>query len=420
MSASIFLLLPLTTFYLSVSEIGLFALMSLLSQVMMAPLNTGANLIINAYYFSLTESKKRELFSHLYLIEIGLKILSFILVLFLGDVLLKVLVEDYNEELIIIFYLLTSSIIFSCTKPLLDHFFTVRKESTWYVYFNVADIVILILCTFACLHIFELGLKGYALAILLSAALMFIINVKIISRYTNLMLKKRWLVLIYLKGIRLFYANLFENIVNFYDSFIVQKTLSLQDLGLYSHGKQYAVKLGMLDKAFFQSYSVSYLKMLNEEAELKVFKVSLFWYGFLLLLGVGLVVLSDNVIALLTHDKLTASAEYLCIFYISVFFRSNQMPYNLMLLHKKKTEVFVSLAVLSNLIGASILTLGVFFFGLGIHFVVLCFVLNSVLKNIAIKGYAFYLYRAVDESEVVFWVALASYVLVLKNLGGYL
>jgi O-antigen/teichoic acid export membrane protein len=232
-------------------------------------------------------------------------------------------------------------------------------------------------------------------------------------RYTTFKYKKRWRTIIYLKGIRLFYANVVESFLNFYDSYIVQKILSLGDLGLYSHAKQYTMKLGVLDKAFFQSYSVGYFKMLKGDEKIDIFKITLFWYTFLLLLGICILYLADDVIALLTHDKLTKSADYLAILYILIFFRSNQMAYSYQILFHKENEIFVKLATISNIVGLIILTSGVFLFDLGVLFIVWSFVFNVVLRNVLIKGYALYKYNKFDISELFFFISLFVYLLFL-------
>ena len=356
---------------------------------------------------------RNKLISHLYVFEIILKLLCFCLVLLIGEVLVKGIVEDYEDDFLVVFYILSASVIFSSTRPMLNHFFTVRRESKRYFLYNLLDIVLLLLCSIVFLHYLGLGLIGYAAAIFLSVFLFFLLDVNVIRRYASFKYKKRWLTIIYAKGIRLFYANLVENLLNFYDSFIVQKTLTLVDLGLYSHAKQYLGKLGMLDKAFFQSYSVGYLKMLKGEEEIDVFKISLFWYSFLLLLGLCIVYLADDVIAILTHDKLTESAKYLAILYTLIFFRSNQMAYSYQILFHKENELFVKLATVANIVGMTILTLGVFLFDLGLNFIVWWVVLNVVLKNTAIKGYALCKYKKADISEVFFCVSLVIYLIFL-------
>lgn len=415
MAVSIFLMVPLTTFYLTVPEIGAFALLSLIAHGLMIPLNVGGNLMINSYYFSINESQKKELFSHLYVFEIVLKLLCFCFILLIGEYLVKGIMKDYEDDFLVVFYLLSASIIFSSTRSILNHFFTVRRESKRYFLYNFLDIVLLLICSIIFLHYLGLGLIGYAAANFLSIFLFFLLNVNVMRRYTSFKYKKRWFTIIYLKGIRLFYANVVENLLNLYDSFIVQKTLTLGDLGLYSHSKQYVVKLGVLDKAFFQSYSVSYLKMLKGEEETDIFKISLFWYSFLLFLGLFIVYLADDLIALLTHDKLTESATYLAMLYTLIFFRSNQMAYSYQILFHKENELFVKLATVANVVGMIILTLGVFLFDLGLNFIVWTFVLNVVLKNIAIKVYALFKYKRVDISEAFFWLSLFIYLIILNK-----
>jgi O-antigen/teichoic acid export membrane protein len=415
MAVSIFLMVPITTFYLTVPEIGAFALLSLIAHGLMVPLNVGGNLVINAYYFSINESQKKELFSHLYVFEIILKLLCFCLILLIGEYVVKGIMKDYEDKFLVVFYLLSASAIFSSTKPMLNHFFTVRRESKRYFLYNFLDIGLLLLCSTVFLHYLGLGLIGYAAASFLSIFLFFVLDVNVIRRYTSFKYKKRWFTIIYLKGIRLFYANLVENFLNFYDSFIVQKVLTLGDLGLYSHSKQYVVKLGVLDKAFFQSYSVSYFKMLKGDEEPNIFKISLFWYSFLLLIGLCIVYLADDLIAILTHDKLTESAKYLSILYTLIFFRSNQMAYSYQILYHKENELFVKLATVANIAGMTILTLGAFLFDLGLSFIVWSFVLNVVLKNVAIKGYAIFKYKRADISEVFFWLSLFIYQIILHK-----
>ncbi len=417
MAVSILVMLPLTTYYLSIEEIGVFAFLSLLSSALMIPLSTSANLMINSYYFTSSTKQRRELFYHLYLLEILLKIISFIVVLIVGSVLLESVMKDYNKDYLTVFYVLVLARVFSSTRPILYHFFTVRRESARFFNYNIVEISLLTVLTFFFIYFLEFGLLGYGLSVLSSSFLMFLIDINAVRKYIEFKYRKRWFKIIYVKGIKLFYANLIENLLNFYDSYIVQQTLSMGGLALYSHAKQYVAKFGLLDKAFFQSYSVNYMLTLKGEEKLNIFKITLFWYSFLLIVGICIIYLADDVIGFLTHDKLTKSAEYLAIFYILVFFRSNQQQYSYQILYNKKNEIFVRLATMANIISFAVLTIGVFVFEFGILFIIFSFVLNVILRNIFIKSYAIYKYRNIDISELFFLISLFLYLgVLLKEL----
>lgn len=420
MAVSILVILPLITYYLSLEEIGVFAFLSLLASALMTPLSTSANLMINSYYFTSSTKQRKELFYHLYLFEVLLKIVSFILILIVGSTLLEGVMKEYDEDYLTIFYILVLSRVFSSTRPILYHFFTVRKESVRFFYANIIEILLLIILTFFYLYFLDFGLLGYVLSVLSASFLMFLIDINVIRKYIDFRYRKRWFIVIYKKGIRLFYANLIENFQNFYDSYLVQQALSMSLLGLYSHAKQYVTKFSMIDKAFFQSYSVDYMMMLKGKERLNIFKVTLAWYGFLLFVGICIIYLADDVIGFLTHDKLTKSAEYLAIFYILVFFRSNQQQYSYQILYNKQNEIFVRLATMANIVSFAVLTIGVIVLEFGIIFIIFSFVLNVVLRNIFIKSYAIYKYRNIDISELFFLISLFLYLGVLfKELDFY-
>lgn len=412
MVTSVVVMLPLTTYYLSVEEIGLFTFLTLIATMIMTPLNTAANLIINAYYFSSTNLQRKKLFFHLYLYELLLKLFVFCGLLLFGGFFLKLVIDEYKNDYYLLLSILSSGLIFTATRPILYHFLTVRKESKRFFWFNILEIMLLIIATAFFLSYMEMGLFGYVYATLTSSFVMFLIDINTIRKYWQWGYSKQYALLIYKKGIRLFYANIIETFVNFYDSFVVQKALDFYQLGIYSHAKQYVTKFGALDKAFFQAYSVSYMKMLRGEESLNIFKITLFWYSFLLFAGIMIIYFGEATVSLLTHDKMTESAKYIAFFYILVFFRSNQQQYSYQILYNKENGIFTFLSTSANILSLIILFMGVFVYNLDINFIVFSFVLNVILKNTFIKLYAIYKYKNVDISENIFLIFLILYLII--------
>ena len=64
MLSSFFIVLPIITYYLSVEDIGVIAYLMLLSGLIIIPVNTGSGLLISAYYFTISEEDRKELFFH--------------------------------------------------------------------------------------------------------------------------------------------------------------------------------------------------------------------------------------------------------------------------------------------------------------------------------------------------------------------
>lgn len=224
---------------------------------------------------------------------------------------------------------------------------------------------------------------------------------------------KRYSLIIYKKGIRLFYANIIEGFINFYDSFLIKNSLNLHYLGLYAHAKQYLAKFLVLDKSFFQAYSVRYMNKLNGKDEVNISFFIFGWYVFLLIVGVAILEVGEYVVGILTHGKMVDSVKMLAIFYVLVFFRSNQMQYNCQILYNKKNELFVFINMIANILSLGLLTLGVFHFGYGIGFIVLMYSVSVIFRSTFIKFYALYKFRNYDRTECFFWLFLCAYLYML-------
>ena len=415
MLSSFLITLPIVTYYLSVKEIGTIAYLMLISGLIMVPINTGSGLIINAYYFTSSDKQRKELFFHLYFIELLLKIVLFFCSVLLSYKYLYLLIDDYQEYYLELFYILAASFIFtSSNKSILNNFFVVREESRQFFYFNFFEIVITIVFTIAFLYFFQLGILGYSIVFFIVPFIMFIINIYIIKKHLVIGLNKYWISIIYNKGIKLFYGNLIENFLNFYENYVIQAAIGIYQVGLYTHSKQYLASINILDKSFFQAYSVNYLMMLYGDGKLNIFKVTLFWYSLILFIGIFIVYFSGDVISQLTHDKFTESSKYLAILYIFIFFKSNLQQYSYQLIYYKRNELFIFFTSLTN--GFVIVLLMIFLLqkSTNIEYILYIYVFGFIIKNFMIKIYSIRKYKLIDVSEVLFWISLAIYLIILN------
>lgn len=402
-------MLPLTTYFLSVSEIGIFAFITMLANLIISPISTGGSLVINSYYFNIIPKRRRSLFSHLYLFEILLKVFMFIISITTASVFLEYLFNDFQSEYQDYFIFSCLNIVLASTRYLYYHLLVVQKNSSKFFLITVTEIFLNISFVYIFLGPLGFGLKGYFLGLCLSTFIMLIIELVNVKGMFHFKLEKVWIRIIWNKGIKLFYGGVLENILSFYESFLVQKSLSAYSLGLYTHAKKYITSFGIIDKSFYQSYSVDYLEALKNRAKSNHNTSLFYWYLFVLLVGISAIFLSKDVINFLTHNKMGDSSKILIIFFFSIFFRSNQQQYNYQLIFHKKNAAFVNISMLVNIICFIILTFIVFQSHMSLEVVAWVFVLNSFLKNMLIKCFAISLFKKVDISEFYFWISLLIY-----------
>jgi O-antigen/teichoic acid export membrane protein len=411
--ASLIVTLPMVTFYLSVEQIGVYAYIALLSSFLMIPLSSGGQAIVASHYFTSDKNERKKMFFHIYVVEIIIKILLFIIVVFFGEQFLKIAFHEYKNEYINYLLIYSASLIFSATKPILYYFFTVERKAGIFFFYNTIEVILNLFFITLFFYFLELGLIGYFLSALFTSFIIFLLDVYTMSKNFIIGFDRQWVGTIYHKGFKLFYVNLLEQFLNLYDSYIVQRFLNLNHLGVYSHAKQYIGNFSMVDNAFFYSYLPSYMRMLNKEEKIDTFKIMLAWYCFLLCLGICIIFFAKDVIGYLTHGKLTQSAELVPLLFVLIFFKSNQRQYSSQLLYYKRNKEYANLSVFANILGFLILTIGVFVYDSGLYFIVFSYILNVVLRNIFIKSYAIYKYRHVDISELFFIVSLAIYIFLL-------
>ncbi len=410
---SFIVILPVITFYLDVEQIGIYAFIVLLSNFIMVPISAGGHMIVASHYLTTDEEEKKKMFFHVYIIEIIIKILLFICVIILGELFLKLVFNEFQDDYVSYLLIFSASLIFNVTKPILYYYFTIEKKAKQFFIYNTIEILLNLMFIILFFYFLEFGFIGYFLSALFTSIIMFVVDISTMYKNFIVGIDKKWISIIYHKGFKLFYANLIEQFLNLYDSYIVQKFLNFHHLGIYAHAKQYIGNFAMIDKAFFYSYSASYMRMLNKDEDLNIFKITFIWYSFLLFFGICVVFFAHDVIGYLTHGKLVESAELVSLLFILIFFRSNQQQYSSQLMYYKRNKEYANLAVFANILGFSILTIGVFIFNAGLYFIVFSYIMNVVLRNIFIKSYAIYKYRNVDISELFFIVSVSVYIFLL-------
>lgn len=401
---------------MSVNEVGLYAYLTLLASLFMIPLNSGAGIIINSYYFTSGIKHRKELFFHTYSIELSLKIFSFFFLLLFSEFFMELVVNDPTDTIIEIFRLIALAMIFSSIKPLLFQILTIEKKAKDFFIVSIIDVFITVVLTVFFLHVLHYGIKGYVLSVLTASILMFFFNFYIMKKNISIHFKFRWLKIIYNKGIKHFAANLMENFYNIFDTYLVQKYLGMYQVGLYTHAKQYITKFSALDKSIIQAYQVEYMLMLKKSNHFNNIKTSALWLSFVFLIGIGVLFFSETIIALLTHNKFTESAYIVKFLYIVAFLRFNQVQYNQQLFFFKKPSVFVNISFIVNFLTIIMLIASVLLIERKIEYILFIIVANAFLKNILMKLYAIKNYRIFDKSEIVFWIYFVSYLLIWRVL----
>jgi len=411
---SLLITVPLTTYYLEVKDLSLVVLFTAMSSILLQPLQCGGSSVVNAYYFSKSDLFMKKLLFHLFCLPVILKITSILVIIFIYESLslgeFLIVSEDFKTLILI---LISNTLIDS--RIVLYQIFTNNLEILNYFTFLLIEILSTNFFIFYFLSEIP-DCFGYALSLLISSFLIFITGIYFVRKKVSFNLDKRYLIIIFKKGLRLYPYELFLIITQKVDYLLLSKYVSPTSLAILQHAKSYPEKIEIFMKSFYQSLIVQFMNALankNKNLMKSVFLYDTFWYILLFLGGLFTIMFIESIIKLLTHGKLIDSYLIVCILYISLYFRSNQQFYISILQYNKKIELFTISSSILSLIYLVVLLLYLWKFGLNLQAIVFLFLFFSLLKWIVLKYLSSKYHSFPFHKSVPFYLSLLSYMTIL-------
>jgi O-antigen/teichoic acid export membrane protein len=349
------ILLPVFTYYLDPVDYGIVAALAIVTGLMMALSETGAGWVISANYYRLNENDRKELLFNQAFLEGCLKVFwGFVFWLFAKNI-LPLIITEYSPILLFYFKFLLITFFLQIINSTVLSTIIIQKKGRFFALIQLSGWISGLLTSLYCLIILKLDILALLIGPLVSAIVMFILQIPYFRKNITLKLRKKWLMESINTGFPALPKTLSSFLLTVCDKFLIQKWMSLSALGIYSHSLSYRALPDMLNKSFNRSFTPEFMESYTKSRDISPFKdISKYWIALFLVMAMFFVCYSTEVINILTHGKFVAAAPLVPLWFFASFLTSYSLFYNKLILYFKKTKFFLYTGVTAGLINLSL------------------------------------------------------------------
>lgn len=402
----IFVMVPITTYYLTPSDFGIMAIITAIT-LPIGPLTfTGATWVLAGSYFKIEDKEKKILVFNILLISFIMKFFWVFLFSLLAPLLLPVLIKEINPQYVLYFRLSLLSSLLATFWPSISYYIVLQRKGRSHAIFEIVQWVVGALTTITCLVIFKLSTITLFVSPLASSIILFIMGLWYIKNHIVPELSKKWIIELFKVGIQSSLWNVSETFVNISDRYFIQKWINLSQLGIYSHSLGYRNMFTMGTKAFSKAFNPYLLEIFSKGSDVKTLECKMKkYYGILGIAGLFIVLFSYEIVKILTHSKFTAAAPLIPIWYLLLFSFAYGSPHTEFLLANKKNYFMTYTGILINVFFVGVTMIAIYKFniiGASISIVLSNFVIQLTRRSYARKLGS----PVLAEREFVFIVGL--------------
>ena len=430
-----FILLPLYTSHLSTADYGMFALLEITSQIMVAVLGFKLSTAMMRWCSSEEDEKKKRsivftnyIFTLAFMLTINLLVLPFhskFSNLYFNT-------EDYAFFFKIIFI--------SAAFEILNYFplelIRLKEKSLLFITISVLKLTSTLTLNIYFIAHLNFGIKGILYSMLIGNGIVFLLLLPFLIKNMHPIFQFRKFKQMFSYGMPLVFSTIAIMLLNMGDRFIIKYLLDFSFVGIYSLGYKIASVINML---VIQSFQMGFLpiayKMFDKPDANRFFSKTLTYY--VLVVSIFCLVLSmfsKEVIELFSKNEAFNMAYKVVPFFCLAFIlRAIQYVFSLGLHFSKKTKYnpFIVLIIAVLNIGLNFLLIPVFDFYGALIATIICWILmvigfyivsqkyykvnyeiNKVFLIIVIIAGLFYLSHLVENSNLLLSIPLRLLIIV--------
>jgi O-antigen/teichoic acid export membrane protein len=365
-SASAFIMVPITTYYLDPKDFGVAAIMNAITMPLGPLSSTGVAWVLSAYYYKIDDAERKIMLFNLLVFDLVLRLFWVVLFWLLAPTLLPVIVKDFQPQYLFFFSLNLITFLLMTFWTSISALIILQQRGSVHALFEVCQWSVGAVTTVVCLVIFRLSTVTLFVGPIFSGIFSFIAGLVYVRKYVTPKMKVKWVSEIVKVGIPSIPTDVADIAKNISDRYFIQRWLNLSLLGIYSHSQSYKNVFLMGGRAFNRTIGPLALEIFSKGADPQRLHRDLKkWYGLLCIGGAFVTFFSHEVVNILTHGKFIAAAPLVPVWYLMLLSFAYGNPYTYFLLaHKRNLFLMYSGIVISVVFVAvtafSVLQFGIF------------------------------------------------------------
>jgi len=377
---SIFLMVPLMTYYLDPKDFGIAAAIGMISCLITPLSSTGFEWILHSNYYKVSKDERKVLVFNILFFTITLRVIWYLLFAFFIKYSLPLIIKDFSPIYFFYFQLSLIGIMLSGVWPILSSVIVLEKQGKVFALFEFSRNILDVCSIASCLIIFHLSIETFFIASIITGAFTCIMGGVFFRSRITPRLSRKWINEILRVSIPKVPYALLETFTANIKYYFVQRWYSLTQLGIYSHSMRYFFGLNLGQKAFMRTVLPEILLGFQEQKGTDSMERMLnIWYGILAVIGGCIILFSRDIIDIITHGKFIAAADLVPFLFLIVIFNIFGFPYSQYLVTLNKTLFLSVSGILVQLIGV---IMGIFLvYNFGIMGAVTAMVLTCLILN---------------------------------------
>jgi O-antigen/teichoic acid export membrane protein len=405
--AGLFILVPITTYYLGPEEFGVAALLGSVLALVLPLGSTGGAWVLGAYFLSSDILQRREMLFNLLVLE-GTSRVFLILALWLtADYLLPLFVEEISPPLFDFFAVLLLGSLANVFWPTMSYVMILEKRAAMFAGLELLRLVVVVGVTlFIAVSAHPKALLLYLPNAAASVVIAFVLVPIIVSR-VRIRFSREWLLRSLRMGLPSLPGSYADSAVNSLDKIFIAWMIGVRDVGYYAHSRTYQAIFNLAGKALTQAVSPFLLEAYVKNGPLnEVTGMIRNWFLIMSLGGVALSMMIEDLIATITHGKFLEAAPLTIAWLLSSTFSIYGAPFTQYLIAQRRSVLIMKIQLSSLLMTLLFLALGVYFLGvtgaaLGLTFGVL---INQSMR----RFFAIRIGCTLELGWVLVWVSVAT------------
>jgi len=350
-----FIMIPLYTRYLSTEAYGTLELLDLTSYIVGMFLATGITQAIYRFYYEYEEEEKKKQVIGIALQIIWVNSLIGLPLLFLFSQNISNLVFE-SPNYFHLFNIIFATTVINLNAELLLAYLRIKKRSTLYICITTSKLVLNLSLNILFIVHYNMGVTGILVGGLLSSFATGLFLFLLIYRQIRFSYSS-----VIMKGMIAFGLPMIGNwlgmyVMNFADRFLLQRLVSLSEVGIYSLAYKFGMILNFLVLApFLKVWGPMQFEMVKESDAKQTFS-TLFTYFCLVefFLGLGIAVLIKDVITIMADVEYHAAYQYVPLLLLAYIFSGARWIVQFGILLEKKTKYLAYGALIGAILNISI------------------------------------------------------------------
>lgn len=339
---SIFVVLPVTTYYLNPDEIGLVSALTAIAMPIAPLSSSGDAWVLSGNWHQTSITERKTLLFNVMVGNVALKLFWVVVFWASASTILPMILRDFQPVHLMYFGLVLLAFLLNTLWSTVSYVIVLERKATANAMNEFAQWFAGAVTIVVCLAVLKVGVVSLFVSPIVVGLVSLASCLWYLRPRVRFILSKMWIKEMVQKGSPVLPFSLTEVIANSLDRILLQRWFDLSLLGMYAHSQTYRNIFVMGTKAYSRTMTPPLLELFAGYPEARWEHLSnrqSLWYVLVAASGIILALFSPEIVHLLGHGKFDAAAPLVPVWFFLVLTHSFNLPYTQFILYLKQNRL---------------------------------------------------------------------------------